>query len=361
MRGTQVIILCGVSAASIEIKGTVFRFMQVSDPHYHSAQETCRDVEKSIYPCTHANTTRFLRSVAAAEQPLDLVAYTGDVIDGLSGQPRQGMNDIYGVAIDKSLPWGASLGNHEDQVQHMTRSKIYEYIVNMPGDGLSAFGPIATSPGNWHVDLTADGKPVARLVFFDSRNDRRFVNISVSDAQLAWFSNLTATLPPVPTLAFYHIPMKEYLKALISGKPISGRVREVISADLPNPRMFEVLKAGGVVGGFCGHDHTNDFCAEYEGVQLCYAGSPGFGAYGSCTLGHFCYKRRLRVTELSLTSDRSALASIRTWKRLDAGGAVAGRVIDAEQLWPSTSSITAAAPGRRPVSADEIAALVSRK
>ena len=148
-----------------------------------------------------------------------------------------------------------------------------------------------------------------------------------------------------------------------------------------------MLKAGGVVGGFCGHDHTNDFCAEWQGVQLCYAESPGFGAYGSCT-GATCYQRRVRVIELALTPDRSALATIRSWKRLDGGGSVAGPAIDDELLWageslvwpdqePAFANISAnisekdaglrplgassIAPLRMPVSAAEAAGLVRKK
>jgi len=142
-----------------------------------------------------------------------------------------------------------------------------------------------------------------------------------------------------------------------------------------------VLKAGGVVGGFCGHDHTNDFCAEWQGVQLCYAGSPGFGAYGSCTVAT-CYQRRVRVTELALTPDRSALATIRSWKRLDGGGSVAGPAIDDELLWAGESLVrpdqepalggekdaglrplgaSSIAPLRMPVSAAEAAGLVRKK
>jgi len=88
---------------------------------------------------------------------------------------------------------------------------------------------------------------------------------------------------------------------------MSGEMREPVCSDGPNPRVFPALKEGGVVAGFCGHDplkrlsefgaavphqssllrsvghdHTNDFCAAWEGVQLCYEGSPGFTAYGRC-------------------------------------------------------------------------------
>jgi hypothetical protein len=113
-------------------------------------------------------------------------------------------------------------------------------------------------------------------------------------------------------------------------------MNEVISADSPNPEVFPALRSGRVVAGFCGHDHTNDFCALWKGVQLCYEGSPGFQAYGDCEPAKGCWTRRARVTRLELSPDRRALARLRSWKRLDAGGAVAGRAVDEEVLWSSS-------------------------
>lgn len=430
----QLVLVSSVSAASVELTGSTFRILHVSDAHYHSAQEACRDVAPSAYPCTHENTTAFLLSVIALEQP-HMIAFTGDIIDEASGpRPRQGMDDVYRLADELGLPWAASLGNHEDVVPGMTRDKIYAYILKLPGLALSAHGPIANSPGNFHVEIGRLGTPIARLVFFDSRNDDRFVNASthsITDAQartrthphastqpsacktpphstpaflvqLDWFSELSATLLPVPTLAFYHIPLNEYRTAISAGAPISGSMREAvfyartrtstphtrtaraqqhthgvlccaqICADKPNPRTFSVLKAGGVVGGFCGHDHTNDFCARWEGVQLCYEGSPGFGAYGACQ-NATCYQRRVRVTELALSPGGSALASIHSWKRLDGGGSVAGPMIDDELLWAteprepvegdaglSALGTRFRAPQRKPISAFEVAGLVRK-
>ena len=182
----QLGLISSVSAASLELHGSTFRILHVSDAHYHSEQEVCRDATPSSYPCTHANTTAFLRSAIALEQP-HMVAFTGDMIDEASGpRPREGMDDMYALAIESGLPWAASLGNHEDIVPGMTRDVIYDYILGLPGRALSAHGPIATSPGNFYVDLNSGGRAVARLVFFDSRNDDRFVNASthsITDAQ----------------------------------------------------------------------------------------------------------------------------------------------------------------------------------
>lgn len=327
----------GQQSVSIGASGTL-RIVHVSDTHYHPLQPSCKDVPEG-QPCSHRNTTTFLESVLRKEQP-HLVAYTGDIIDGDSKPPKDAMDDLYGVAITAELPWAASLGNHDEE-SFLSRDEVMQYITNMPRTK-TEYGPIAGSPGNFYIDVLANATTVARLVFFDSRIDH--VNLSINNEQVAWFENITASLPPVPTLAFYHIPLREYQDAIDAHQPISGAMREPICDDLPNPGVFQALQRGGVVAGFCGHDHTNDFCVrwpaapskESPAVNLCYEGSPGLGAYGSCDASKkICYMRRARVTELQLDATTlPRLRSVRSWKRVDAGGSIAAdERLDDEVLW----------------------------
>ena len=351
---------------AVRLVGTSFKLLHVSDAHIHPTDDSCRDVAANMrgFPCNSTNTTKFVRSVAHLEQP-DLVAYTGDTIDSDASQaPKQAMDALYGVAVDAGVPWAASLGNHEDEVTTMTRDEIYDYIVKMPGADMSLHGPVKDSPGNFYVDLLAPAAPdvvVARLVFFDSRDDG--VELSISEAQLAWFTNITATLPSSPTLAFYHIPLPDYQIAVDAGIPISGHLNEVISANKPNPLAFETLREGRVVAGFCGHDHTNDFCALWRGVQLCYEGSPGFQAYADCDPLKGCWRRRSRVTQLELSPDGRSLARVRSWKRVDGGGALAGPAVDEEILWSANSSVdsTNGGVGMRRVNVDRGRTLPRKK
>ena len=326
------------------------RIVHVSDVHYHPEQMTCSDVPRGA-PCTHKNTTQFLQSVLEKEQP-DLVAFTGDIIDGSSTLPKGAMDDIYGVAIASNVPWAASLGNHDEEAS-LSRDEVLSYVASLEGT-LTQHGPVANSPGNFYVDVQTNAtEVVARLVFFDSRLDGGAEHM-INDAQLAWFEQLTLQLPAVPTLAFYHVPLRQYQDAIDASVPISGQMREPICNDLPNLDIFPTLKRGGVVAGFCGHDHANDFCAAWEGVQLCYEGSPGFTAYGKCDdAAATCYKRRVRVTELQLDRATAAnLESIRSWKRVDAGGSVAAETrLDDELLWSADEEQLRISHGHRQVRA----------
>jgi len=93
--------------------------------------------------------------------------------------------------------------------------------------------------------------------------------------KVEWFRNESASVD-APALAFYHIPLPEYQTAVDAGLPVSGNYLEGICYQPVNNGFFGAMATGGVVAGFCGHDHTNDFCVLYEGIQLCYEGSPGF-------------------------------------------------------------------------------------
>lgn len=57
---------------------------------------------------------------------------------------------------------------------------------------------------------------------------------------------------------------------------------------------------------FCGHDHVNDYCGLYRGINLCYGGGSGYGTYGKAG-----WDRRSRVIYLENFGNK-----ISTWKRL---------------------------------------------
>eukprot|EP00933_Yihiella_yeosuensis_P019627 TRINITY_DN15860_c0_g1_i1.p1 TRINITY_DN15860_c0_g1~~TRINITY_DN15860_c0_g1_i1.p1 ORF type:complete len:392 (+),score=69.20 TRINITY_DN15860_c0_g1_i1:30-1178(+) len=332
------------------------RMVHLSD--VHRGKDFCNDILPPwrSYPCDGFNTTQHIRSILKTEAP-DLVVHTGDVIDNNSKHPIDEMLEIYGLSMEAGVPWAASLGNHDEEAFNITREEVMKHITSFKESTgrLSEMGPVNGSFGNFYVDVLGKGDAlVARLVFFDSRIDT--VHVCINDAQVDWFTNLTKTLPPAPTLAFYHIPLKEYQDAMDAKLPISGSYHEHICIEEPSATIFPALKAGNVIAGFCGHDHTNDFCVDYEGVQLCYEGSPSYTCYGSLKNK---YMRRARVTELQLNADGNALANVQSWKRVDGGGAVAGGIVDKEILWSKDGHAAKASQeaSRRAVSDETCATL----
>merc|ERR1711920_674687 len=157
---------------------------------------------------------------------------------------------------------------------------------------------------------------------------------SITEGQAAWYHSTSKALEEkhgqVPAFMFFHVPLTEYKTAVTApGAKISGHYNEGVCCQPGDGGLFKALQdRKDVKATFVGHDHTNDFCVLYEGIQLCYEGSPGFQGYGRKD-----WPRRARVTQI-----RDFGKQVWSWKRLDwwTGG---GAVVDKEMLWEEGKSV----------------------
>jgi len=305
-----------------------FKILHISDTHYEMNPDTpCQAIEEGL-PCNKHNTTEFIAALLQEEKP-DIVVHTGDIIDWDTNPDWAGMDDVYGVSIQADVLWAATLGNHDDDGD-LSRRQVMDYIVNMK-NALSVNNEEnimgeeegdLKSYGNFYLEIfnTSTSKsPSFRTYHLDSSTN----NASINPEQVSWFTNISSELKSqaaVPALAFFHIALEEYGIAAKNSN-ISGTWNEPVSNQPINNGLFSALKeAGDVKATFCGHDHTNDFCADHEGIQLCYQGSAGYQAYTFKG-----WPRRCRVTEL-----RDWGATVTSWKRL---GDVGNSIVDKEVLW----------------------------
>ena len=310
-----------------------FKMLHLSDVHYRiGPDQPCRDVTKAQQPyCMegHKNTTDFISRLIALEKP-DLVVHTGDIIDGDTHTAAEGMEELYGVSFGAGIPWAATIGNHDAQ-SDLDRPDLMNYILSLPKtvSELNALGEGETeSYGNFYLEIfphAEASQPTFRTYHLDANTN----NVSINAAQVDWFSQTAASLTTAskaPALAFFHIPLEEYKHAGRSGD-VCGSFKESVSFN-GQSGLFDVLqREGSVKATFVGHDHTNDFCAEYKGIQLCYEGSPGYQGYMRCQAGLRCLNRKARVTEISGFGKQ-----VRSWKR-EALDYPETQVIDVETLW----------------------------
>jgi hypothetical protein len=154
--------------------------------------------------------------------------------------------------------------------------------------------------------------------------------MSINKAQTLWYqetSKLLNVKNQTPALLFTHVPLIEYFKGALQ-EGICGGMNEMVSFEPINSGLFDIMKAENEVKGvFVGHDHCNDFCTLYQGIQLCYEGSPGYQAYGQCDPLGRCHERRARVTKIKHDGQQTIISS---WKRTESN-----QVIDHEVLWSS--------------------------
>lgn len=115
-------------------------------------------------------------------------------------------------------------------------------------------------------------------------------------------------------LTFFHIPIPEIRNLYY--KKIVGQFQEGVACSSVNSGVLQnLVSMGDVKAVFIGHDHTNDFCGNLDGIWFCYGG--GFGYHG---YGRPGWSRRGRIIVAELGKDKKSwmgVERIRTWKRVD--------------------------------------------
>jgi hypothetical protein len=290
---TFLTILCGITVASCTESQTVkpelkfgsngkFRIMQVTDLHYHYQQ-----------PEYAASTLVFIREAVERVKP-DLIMVTGDVV--VSADTRKAWQDIAGVLNESKTPWAVVLGNHDNEYELTNRQIIdllteYSYCLaeNGPED---IFGN-----GNYVLTVapsSPNGKTAAAALYcFDSGKQHEYLRYD----QMNWYRNHGRRFAaenggnPLPSLAFYHVPVPEYKE--IVGKPTTFgvQIEEVCSPTLNSGSFVAMLECGDVMGVFVGHDHHNNYIGCLHNICLAYGYKSGRQSYGDSGRG-------VRVIEL---------------------------------------------------------------
>ncbi|KAJ8774333.1 hypothetical protein K2173_011582 [Erythroxylum novogranatense] len=332
-----------------------FKILQVADMHYGTGLVTrCRDVLDSEFDfCSDLNTTRFLKRIIQHEKP-DFIAFTGDNIFGTStGDAAESLIRAFGPAMESGVPWAAVLGNH-DQESTMTREELMSFI-SLMDYSLSQTYPStedASSEAREHMIRDIDGfgnynlrvygapgshlanSSILNLYFLDSGDREVIQGVRtygyIKESQLHWLrgvskgfqgknqvlNHLEGSSPEMfaPSLAFFHIPIPEI--RLLYNKKIIGQFQEAVACSSINSGVLQTfVSMGDVKAVFMGHDHSNDFCGNLDGIWFCYGGGFGYHGYGRAG-----WSRRARIILAELGKGEyswTGVERIRTWKRLD--------------------------------------------
>lgn len=241
----------------------------------------------------------------------DLVLLTGDIIES----EHQQIDAVRFAKMmeDIGVYWAFVFGNHEARAEKeyhkwfLLRNKAaYPHCLTMYGPK-DLFGY-----GNFIINIMNKNDTVRQsLVCFDSgrdiNDDYRFADGLLSTDrgydyikrnQMRWYEDHITALKnaygDVKSMMFMHIPIKEYENVFDRGEDgkyapsgkcriLYGRQYESVGSSRINSGLFALIKKlGSTQAVFCGHDHVNDFCAEYDGVKLVYLQCGGYETY---TLG----------------------------------------------------------------------------
>jgi hypothetical protein len=257
-----------------------FKIMQITDTHWRPDR---------------VNLWELLTRSIQAVKP-DLIILSGDIITG--SDTRKGWDTITQILTEAKIPWAFIFGNHDPE-HELTKPQIIEILSALPYS-LTENGP-ETISGNSTYALKVGSsktsqKTEAVIYCFDSKQQHNWIDFS----QIDWYRKLSATFKaenkgtPMPSLAFFHIPIAEY-KEVITGKTTEGEYHEPVCDPPLNSGVFaSFTECKDVMGMFVGHDHSNNYIGCKDNICLAYGYTTALAETGFyCKVG-----RGVRVVEL---------------------------------------------------------------
>lgn len=233
-----------------------------------------------------------MNNVLNCEKP-DLVILTGDNTDGKCRTVKdikKAINIIAEPMESKNIPWAIAFGNHDDEHGVLTKKEMMK-IYTTYSNNLSRYGDESIS-GVGNYNLLIEGSKSAAAAFniyiLDSGKYAP-ENIGgydwIKPDQINWYKSTANALKEkykrtIPAIMFFHIPLKEFKLAWGNGNTVGQRNEEENASKINSGLFSALLEIGDVKGVFCGHDHTNDYCAELSGIRLGYGRNVGNQTYG---------------------------------------------------------------------------------
>ena len=286
-----------------------FKIVQLTDVHYISGDARSDAALENI------------REALDAEKP-DFVIFTGDVVYGKPAD--KGLREALALPSERKIPFGVTFGNHDDEFE-FTRRQLFDIAKDIPYN-MTSTTPGITGVSNYILPVisSVSDKPAFILYCFDSNAYSTIEGVKgygyIHSDQITWYKEQSASYTsnnggkPVPSVAFFHIPLPEYNQAAADENAVmTGTRKEKACAPSLNSGMFTAMKEmGDVMATFVGHDHDNDYAAYWHGIML---------AYGRYTGGNTVYNNLkpngVRVIEISEGED-----GFRTWIRLRGGSII---------------------------------------
>ena len=233
----------------------------------------------------------------------NLIVMTGDQFMNASTDV---VHKLYSYMDSKDIPWTLTFGNHDRQgfytPQFMSNQKTYDaygnsYYINL-NDNLAG-------QGNHYINLEKDGEIKWQFFMLDSGSYHKtsfaYEYGIIDETQIDWYEKVIKETNKtvqgvvdfneinhsdvIPSLAFFHIPLHEYIDAWEAYQNGEAEGSGVFNDSgvwhgYRNSGFFDRAKnLHSTKGIFVGHDHTNNFAINYEGILLAYGVKSGRGIY----------------------------------------------------------------------------------
>lgn len=268
-----------------EADDTAFRILQITDVHI------LNDEKKD------AKAFKTIDAMVETTNP-DMIVLTGDLTS--EKENFTAFKTMCEYLESFNIPWAFVFGNHEgldikyapdeviDPEKIADRQTLSDYLETLPNCIYEAGDENVDGMGNYYYNVKDDnGNVITSLIMLDSHSYDEENNgyDHFHDNQIEWYENTVKSIARevngdesevVPSLAFFHVPMKEYMTAYDEAKGTDNRLwgfrfPKEDGTPAVDDQMFEkMVELGSTKGCFAGHDHMNNFSVNYQGIRLTY-------------------------------------------------------------------------------------------
>lgn len=284
-----------------------FKILQLTDTHYVAGDP------KSVRALDN------VKQMLDLEKP-DLVIHTGDIVYGKPAE--QSAYEILSPISERKIPFAVVFGNHDEEFDR-TRAQMLDIVRSIPYNINTKIMGI-DGETNAIITLTSSkGDSISRVFYlFDSNGYSKIDGIKGYDHihfdQIAWYRQKSQAFTklnggiPIPSFAFFHIPLLEHKEAMQDDvysetRGIKGEL--VASAKVSSGLFVSMKEMKDVEAVFVGHDHDNDCATLWNRLFFI------FGRFSGCdTVYNDLKPNGARVIELT-----EGVNGFRSWIRLYGG------------------------------------------
>ena len=291
------------------------------------------------YPANE-NMFTFINYVLEKYKP-DLVVLGGDNSVGPGETKAEAIKELVSPYVESGTYFTMVFGNHDHQ-QGVEKAELFEMYKEYGGEYFLGFNEDSAESGRVGTHFlpiySSDGSKVAYgLYMFDSgnydydENGNELGYACVTEEQIQWYRDKRDSLKEqtgdyVPSIAFQHIVPGDvydylYYESAVDlgelGRSFNGKHYTFVPKlqnftgflnEAPCPGYYNygqlsaLAEKGDVKALFCGHDHTNSYDVEIEGVHVINTPAITYHSYSS-ELDHGCRIITLNENDGSFTSE----------------------------------------------------------
>lgn len=299
----RVRILLSVMFVLVFAAVAVIGFVSVYHKDYYDSEDTAfkvlqiTDIHILNNPKKDAKAFKTITAMVETTKP-DMIILTGDLTSEKENFTAFKTFCTFMEAF--RIPWGFVFGNHEgldiayaeneviDPEKIADKQTLSAYLESLPYCIYEAGDETADGMGNYYYNVENEkGEVITSLIMMDSHSyDAANEGYDhFHDNQIVWYENTVKSIAKqvngdetkvVPSLAFFHIPMQEYMTAYEEAKGTENklwgfRFPKENGTPAVDDQMFEKMVAlGSTKGCFAGHDHMNNFSVMKDGIRLTY-------------------------------------------------------------------------------------------